>query len=51
MLQHWTPSKQDWINVGLVGNSFAPNWIDLPRYKIQDGFIAFSCNTCTIIQI
>ena len=27
MLLHWIPSKQDWIDVGLVGNSFAPNWI------------------------
>ena len=31
MLLHWIPSKQDWINVGLVGNSFAPNWLDLPN--------------------
>ena len=25
MLLHWIPSKQYWIDVGLVGNSFAPN--------------------------
>ena len=30
MLLHWIPSKQDWINVGLVGNSFAPNTVCLP---------------------
>ena len=30
MLPHWIPSKQDWINVGLVGNSFAPNTVCLP---------------------
>ena len=35
MLQLWIPSKQDWINVGLVGNSFAPNSIDLPNNLIH----------------
>ena len=27
MLLHWIPSKQDWINVGLLGNLFVPNWV------------------------
>ena len=31
MLLHWIPSKQDWINVGLAGNSFAPIRLDLPN--------------------
>ena len=31
MLLHWIPSKQDWINVGLIGNSFEINWIDQPN--------------------
>ena len=24
MLLHWIPSKQDWINFGLLGNLFVP---------------------------
>ena len=40
MLLHWIPSKQGWINVGLVGNSFAPNWLDLPNN--------WNCKTRTI---
>ena len=31
MFPQWVPSKQDRVNVGLVGNSFALNWIDQPN--------------------
>ena len=35
MLLHWIPSEQDRINAGLVGNSFALNWIDQSTKQLK----------------
>ena len=45
MLLHWIPSKQDRINVGLVRNSFALNWIDQPKTKQGLGYLEGNENT------